>query len=252
MAASFYSHTFPPHSHEFYCVGVTESGVAALRCNGRMHHAPPRAITTINPGEVHTGFRSSRTAWRYRAFYADQRLLIGIASQMAGKLVRHVEFTSTILQNDALARRLTSAHRSMEAGTDTLESQSRFVLAISDLLRVQGDLSAFATRRRDPAAALRVREHIEHFAHTRLTLTELGEVARRSPVYTLRLFRRTYGLPPHAYLMQVRIARARKLLARASIVETALSLGFNDQSHFTNAFRQLVGVPPGAYRKLAN
>jgi AraC-like DNA-binding protein len=56
-------------------------------------------------------------------------------------------------------------------------------------------------------------------------------------------------MPPHAWLMQQRIARARALLQDGCLpLEVATQLGFADQSHLSRQFKQVYGVGPGAYR----
>jgi AraC family transcriptional regulator len=66
----------------------------------------------------------------------------------------------------------------------------------------------------------------------------------------IRWFKSSFGLPPHQFILRSRIERARALLrtAETSLVEVALQCGFNSQSHFTTAFRRLVGTTPAAYR----
>lgn len=71
-----------------------------------------------------------------------------------------------------------------------------------------------------------------------------------SPFALLRAFRDTYGMPPHTWLTDARVRRARHLLdAGTAIAEVAGLVGFTDQSHLTRHFTRIVGVPPGAYRK---
>ena len=57
------------------------------------------------------------------------------------------------------------------------------------------------------------------------------------------------GLPPHAYPEGLRVQRARELLkSGASVVDTALSVGYTDQSHFTHRFWRHTGITPAQYR----
>jgi AraC family transcriptional regulator len=46
------------------------------------------------------------------------------------------------------------------------------------------------------------------------------------------------------------VKRAQQLLAdrKTALAEIALHLGFSNQSHFTNVFREAVGITPKAYR----
>jgi AraC-like DNA-binding protein len=74
-----------------------------------------------------------------------------------------------------------------------------------------------------------------------------------SPFHLNRVFSKEFGLPPHAFLTQVRVARAKALLKQGtSITQTALEVGFSDQSHFTRHFRRLVSVTPGHYLQSKN
>jgi len=66
----------------------------------------------------------------------------------------------------------------------------------------------------------------------------------------LRLFKAALGCPPHHYVVQRRVARAKALLERGrSAMEAALEVGFFDQSHFANVFRQTYGMTPRAYQR---
>jgi AraC family transcriptional regulator len=66
-----------------------------------------------------------------------------------------------------------------------------------------------------------------------------------------RSFKASTGLPPHAWLLNQRVERAREMIVEGgrSPVEIALATGFNDQPHFTRAFTRMVGHPPGEWRR---
>jgi AraC-like DNA-binding protein len=96
----------------------------------------------------------------------------------------------------------------------------------------------------------RIKQHIDANLGSSLTMTELSQLAGLSISHFARCFRRSVGVPPHTYVKQRRVARAREMLAATDlpVAEIALVLGFSDQSHFTRRFREVTGVPPGAYR----
>lgn len=66
-----------------------------------------------------------------------------------------------------------------------------------------------------------------------------------------RRFRAAVGLPPHEYVLQARVATARRLLGETNLpIKTiAQQLGYNDVYFFSRQFRKLAGVPPAMYRK---
>ena len=101
-----------------------------------------------------------------------------------------------------------------------------------------------------PRTLVRLKEHIDANLDSPLTMTELARIAGLSISHFARCFRKSVGMPPHHYVKQRRVARAREMLAATDlpVAEIALVLGFSDQSHFTRRFREVMGVPPGAYR----
>jgi transcriptional regulator GlxA family with amidase domain len=81
-----------------------------------------------------------------------------------------------------------------------------------------------------------------------VSLDALAEVVQLSKSHLVRLFRTQMGLPPHAYLLRLRISRTCRLLAGGMpIAEAAHAAGFADQSHLTRHFKYYLGLTPGAY-----
>ena len=82
-------------------------------------------------------------------------------------------------------------------------------------------------------------------------LAELAAACGLSVKHFARAFRQSAAAPPHRWLMQRRIDRAKTLLLSSSnsLAVIASECGFADQSHFTTAFRRQVGMPPGAWRR---
>ncbi len=82
----------------------------------------------------------------------------------------------------------------------------------------------------------------------------LPEVARKAgfsvPVFT-RVFKQATGTSYLNYLRQIRIERAKKLLASTllTLEQIAQSCGFNSQHHLIRAFKKVTSLTPGAYRK---
>ncbi len=71
-----------------------------------------------------------------------------------------------------------------------------------------------------------------------------------SPFHFARLFKATRGVTPYRFVLERRIAAARRLLGSdAGLAEIAYATGFASQSHFTTIFRREIGVTPGAARR---
>jgi AraC family transcriptional regulator len=94
-------------------------------------------------------------------------------------------------------------------------------------------------------------DYINYNLEATVTLKEIAAVAEMSPYYFARQFKLSTGLPPHQYVIQCRINRAKILLTenKLPIVEIAHCVGCSNQSNFTALFRKYLGITPKAYRE---
>lgn len=96
------------------------------------------------------------------------------------------------------------------------------------------------------------KEYLQAHCTEEVSLQELAGVVHMSPFHLARVFRQEVGLPPHVYQTQLRLMRARTLLAQGYEVSyVAHETGFFDQPHFTNQFKRHYLVTPGNYRTAA-
>jgi AraC-like DNA-binding protein len=84
----------------------------------------------------------------------------------------------------------------------------------------------------------------------RVSLADLSTVAGLSRFELVRRFRADTGMPPHAFQIDLRIGRARRMLAAGEApAAVAASCGFADQAHLTRTFRRSVGVTPARFAR---
>jgi AraC family transcriptional regulator len=97
----------------------------------------------------------------------------------------------------------------------------------------------------------RVIEYVEANLAEPVSLSDLALAAGLTRMHFAAQFRAATGLPPHEYLLRRRIERAQEMLldGDATLVDIALSVGFQTQSHFTSVFKRFVGQPPRAWRQ---
>lgn len=109
----------------------------------------------------------------------------------------------------------------------------------------------YAQRRQVFLRLQRVRNYLAANCHLDIDNEALARMASYSPWHFIRAFRAAYEETPHAYLVRVRLERARRLL-RASplaIAEIALASGFENRCAFSRLFRQRFGVTAGTMRR---
>jgi AraC family transcriptional regulator len=90
----------------------------------------------------------------------------------------------------------------------------------------------------------------EHLADP-ISLATLAQQARLSPYHFSRAFKQSFGMPPHRFHATQRVERAKALLANPdqSVTDIGFTVGFNDASSFSAAFRRTTKLSPSEYRR---
>lgn len=108
---------------------------------------------------------------------------------------------------------------------------------------------------RAPGLSPADRKRIENFVRDNLdrevSVRELADMAGYSLDHFARLFKTTFGVPPHRYVLDCRVEASRACLAddALSLAEVAVRCGFATQAHFTGIFKMRTGLAPGEYRR---
>lgn len=154
---------------------------------------------------------------------------------------------------NCLSKALSAAGVAPENLDQSVENMMRLAL-VASLFNLP---SATEREKRSAAQALpkwrlaRIFNYIEANIGEQITLADLAAAAGMSRMYFASQFRAATGQRPHSYVQRRRIARAQDLLVTTSnsLVEIALGVGFQSQSHFSVIFRKIVGDTPYRWRR---
>ncbi len=249
LRARYVRHSFPRHAHDGFVVAAVTAGVEDVGLPGGTEHAGVGSVVMINPEVPHTARAGTPDGWTYSTLYPSVGVINSIAAETL--TVRGTAgFARTAVIDPYAARLVHAVHRAAEQG-DALAADSLLRVVVAHLLRRNGGSATARTPRTAGArTAARARELLQARMATPPTLGELATELGTSTFALMRAFRAVYGMPPHAWLTDARVRRARRLLdAGTPPAEAALAVGFADQPHLNRHFTRIVGVPPGAYRR---
>jgi AraC-like DNA-binding protein len=251
LRARYVTHRYARHAHETYTLALIEDGVEEFSHDGVLLRAPSGSVALLNPEVAHTGHAAVPEGWAYRVLYPAVDVVAGIAAELVAPRGTPY-FPQTVVADPGSARLIRAAHRAAEHG-DRLAASSLLHTALAALLRAHA-LPASRPAPSRPGDGSRAVSAARALLHERMTappaLAELAGVAGVGPFALLRAFRAETGMPPHAYLNQLRVRQARVLLdAGVPPAEAAATTGFADQAHLTRHFKRVVGVPPGAFQR---
>jgi AraC family transcriptional regulator len=161
-----------------------------------------------------------------------------------------------VIEDAQIASLLTSMKLEVSQGccSGRLYGQALSV-ALAAYLENRFSLSARSNRSHKRFSQSQMKRLLDYIAAnlaSDLSLGDLADLVEMSPRQFFRFFSSTFGSTPHQYLLKERVRRAKELLSGGSLpVEIAYSLGFSNQSHFTQVFRKMTGTSPGRFRQEA-
>lgn len=237
---------YPRHWHdEIYLCAVTE-GTAYLECPGGPIFTPPETLTLVPPGQVHANRKLQCT---FRCIFMEFRAMQSAVEESVERTVPGFDFRTTVIGDPQTLSNYLQLHRSLESPNSALKRDHALLVFLHGLLtrHSAANVAPPPEGNEDPAVRQAKRYLDEHYAEN-VPLHELARLTRLSPYHLNRSFCRKVGMPPHAYQLQMRIARAKSALRTgSSIVQVAMASGFADQSHFTRVFKRLVGDTPAQF-----
>ena len=118
---------------------------------------------------------------------------------------------------------------------------------------IQECVSPFdATKAAGPSQQIkRLCDYMERHFEENITLDELLSMTDFGKSYLLRSFTKQVGISPYRYLQTIRLEKAKKFLEQGiAPIDAASMAGFSDQSHFTNFFKNFIGLTPKQYQRI--
>ncbi|MGK4362179.1 AraC family ligand binding domain-containing protein [Ectopseudomonas chengduensis] len=253
IRAHFEGHAYDPHWHDSYLIGFTEQGVQQFHCRRALFSSVPGQAFFLEPGDIHDGHAPTPGGFTYSTLYLEpawlERALPALFEQAPADCLPGVPRTQPddpgllpCIANALQALNDNEPRMVRDAALDTL--LERISRSLHWRQRLPGSPQI-------PRVALRARDYLHAHFQENIGLDELARVCGVDRFRLSRAFKAAFGIAPHGYLIQLRLVRARRLLALGTApADVASDLGFADQSHLGRWFRRANGLTPGAYRSL--
>jgi AraC-like DNA-binding protein len=245
--------SYPRHTHDQYGIGVVDAGGHASSSGRGPVEAGPGSLIFVNPGEVHDGRAIQGQPRSWRMLYVDPALLGSTLADIRDGAHVPLAFAAPVFADERLRRLFDAAFAHAPAGgsRDAMACETAILRLAAGM---QANAAAGPKVSPGPVASIRqVRDRIDDDPAAPLTLAGLASEVGLSRYQLLRGCAREIGLPPHAYILQRRIALARRLIRDGhALAEAAAIAGFFDQSHLTRCFSRQFGITPSRYAAAAD
>lgn len=253
IRAHFEGHAYDPHWHDSYLIGFTEQGVQQFHCRRALFSSVPGQTFFIEPGDIHDGHAPTPGGFTYSTLYLEpawlEKALPALFEQAPADCLPGVPRTQP--DDPGLLPCIANALQALRDGEPRMVRDAALDALLERISRSLHWRQRLSGNPQIASVALRARDYLHAHFHENIGLDELAQVCGIDRFRLSRAFKAAFGIAPHGYLIQLRLVRARRLLAiGTSPADVANDLGFADQSHLGRWFRRANGLTPGAYRNL--
>ena len=252
IRAHFRGHAYDPHWHDSCLVGVTEQGVQQFNCRRVRHRSTPGHVFLLEPGEIHDGHAPTEDGFTYSMLYLDPHWLERELHALFEEAPADSQpgFADTLSHDPRLSAAIVQAFHALHDGDLRIVRQTALDGLLASLTRHLDWRKRQDFDPRLPLVAQVARDYLHAHTYEDIGLDDLAQACGVDRFRLTRAFKAAFGLAPHAYLIQLRLAKARQLLARGETpAQVASVLGFADQSHLGRWFRRAYQLTPADYRR---
>lgn len=251
IRAHFEGHAYDPHWHDSYLIGFTEQGVQQFHCRRALFSSVPGQTFFLEPGDIHDGHAPTPGGFTYSTLYLEPawlaRALPALFEQAPADCLPGVPRTQP--DDPGLLPCIANALQALNDNEPRMVRDAALDALLERISRSLHWRQRLPGNPQIPRVALRARDYLHAHFHQNIGLDELARVCGVDRFRLSRAFKAAFGIAPHGYLIQLRLVRARRLLALGKApADVANDLGFADQSHLGRWFRRANGLTPGAYR----
>ncbi|MDT8903273.1 AraC family transcriptional regulator [Anaeroselena agilis] len=240
-------HSLPRHMHDKLCVSIIDSGAREFFYRGGRYVVAPGQVQVVPPGEAHT-CRTAAAMYSYRVVCIDETVLADTGGRSSRLPAATALFRSPVVEDAVLYRSLANMHDILSGQPGALEKGEAFHATVAQLFRHAATAPDERPAGSENGAVRQIKDYLEGQFERNVSLDELVLITGLSPYHLVRVFTAAVGMPPHAYLNQVRVTRAKLMLAAGRrLADAALAAGYADQSHFQRSFKKVMGITPGQY-----
>ena len=241
---------FPNHFHEHYVIGFIEKGQRYLSCKNKEYTTSTGDLLLFNPFDSHTCEQIDDKVLDYRCINIKPEIMKKTVFEITGKNYLP-KFNQPVIFRSELVPLLQELHYIIMEEELDFKKEELFFFLIEQLIEEHTEPNLQSNLENTNIEIQAVCDYLENNYAEHIVLDELSTIAGMNKYSLLRNFTKLKGITPYRYLENIRVNKAKKLLEKGvEPIDAAIQTGFVDQSHFTNFFKNFIGLTPKQYQNI--
>ena len=241
---------FPNHFHEHYVIRFIEKGQRYLSCKNKEYTTSTGDLLLFNPFDSHTCEQIDDKVLDYRCINIKPEIMKKTVFEITGKNYLP-KFNQPVIFRSELVPLLQELHYIIMEEELDFKKEELFFFLIEQLIEEHTEPNLQSNLENTNIEIQAVCDYLENNYAEHIVLDELSTIAGMNKYSLLRNFTKLKGITPYRYLENIRVNKAKKLLEKGvEPIDAAIQTGFVDQSHFTNFFKNFIGLTPKQYQNI--
>ncbi|EQF25848.1 bacterial regulatory helix-turn-helix s, AraC family protein [Clostridioides difficile CD160] len=241
---------FPNHFHEHYVIGFIEKGQRYLSCKNKEYTTSTGDLLLFNPFDSHTCEQIDNKVLDYRCINIKPEIMKKTVFEITGENYLP-KFNQSVIFRSELVPLLQELHHIIMEEELDFKKEELFFFLIEQLIEEYTEPNLQFNLEKTSIEIQAVCDYLENNYAEHILLDELSTIAGMNKYSLLRNFTKLKGITPYRYLENIRVNKAKRLLEKGvEPIDAAIQTGFVDQSHFTNFFKNFIGLTPKQYQNI--
>ncbi|MCC0628860.1 MULTISPECIES: AraC family transcriptional regulator [unclassified Clostridioides] len=241
---------FPNHFHEHYVIGFIENGQRYLSCKNKEYTTSTGDLLLFNPFDSHTCEQIDNKVLDYRCINIKPEIMKKTVFEITGENYLP-KFNQPVIFRSELVPLLQELHHIIMEEELEFKKEELFFFLIEQLIEEHTEPNLKFDLEKTNIEIQAVCDYLENNYAEHIVLDELSTISEMNKYSLLRNFTKLKGITPYRYLENIRVNKAKKLLEKGvAPIDAAIQTGFVDQSHFTNFFKNFIGLTPKQYQNI--
>lgn len=239
------------HFHDELTITAIKEGSIDIIYNDETILLTPNHISIINPHEIHC-INSKGISKGCYVLYLNSQWCENIEALLLNKVSEYIPIgLKSIKEKSTYDEFMNLCDKLLDKRIDLLEKEEELIDFMSNIFTEYLDRKVMPKiSNKNSELALKIEKFILKNIHENILIEEIASYMNLSVIHVLRVFKKEFGLPIHAYILNKKVHKAKELLnANLPIIEVALQSGFFDQSHLNRSFKRVFQITPKEYQK---
>lgn len=238
---------YKKHFHDTFSLGINEQGLSIYTNNDKAYTLDDSSgLSIVNPYAVHSCNSCTEVLNIYYMLYLDVSWCRDIQKSIDDRAIDFVNLPVDILEDKNFYDEYLDLCKFLFSDSYILDKED---MVIDFFVKF---FSLYLHKSEVPNISEEFDEIVSYLQENykeNISIEELSKLFNLNTFYIIRLFKSKINLTPHAFMINLKINKAKELLQNGySIVDTALECGFFDQSHFHRNFTKIVATTPKEYK----